>query len=56
MALNPPTKLVFLISVIIAIIAVVAALQLLPFFPIAALWIMLISYLILAAGCIFKGV
>ncbi|MCR4266241.1 hypothetical protein [Nitratireductor sp. ZSWI3] len=55
MTLNPPTKLVFLLSLVIAIVAIVAAFNVLPFLPVPAMWIMAIAYVLLAAGCVFKG-
>lgn len=56
MNLSAPTQIVFIISVIIAIIGIVAAFGALTFIPLAAVWIMLIAYIVLAAGCLLRGV
>ncbi|WP_087587128.1 hypothetical protein [Nitratireductor soli] len=55
MALNPPTKLIFLLSLIIALVALIVALNVLSFVPLPAVWIMTIAYVLLAAGVVFKG-
>ena len=56
MNLSAPTQIVFIISVIIAIIGIIAAFGALTFIPFAAVWIMLIAYIVLAAGCLLRGV
>ncbi len=58
--LSPPTQLIFLISVVLAIVAVVArylaytGVQM-PFFPTGGFLLLLIAYLVLVAGNLFKG-
>ncbi|MBN9233793.1 MULTISPECIES: hypothetical protein [Phyllobacteriaceae] len=56
MNLSAPTQIVFIISVVIAIIGLLAALGVLSFIPLAAVWIMLIAYIVLAVGCLLRGV
>ena len=56
MKLSAPTQMIFLISVVVAIIAVLMALGVISFIPVAAVWIMALAYVILAAGCLLKGV
>ncbi|MCA0434658.1 MAG: hypothetical protein LCH46_15545 [Proteobacteria bacterium] len=56
MNLSAPTTVVFIISVIIAIIGVLAALGVVAFIPLASVWIMTIAFVVLAAGCLFKGI
>jgi hypothetical protein len=55
MNLSAPTQLIFIISLVIAIIGVLAALGVLAFIPLAPVWIMLIAYIVLAAGCMMRG-
>ncbi|MGE0233327.1 MAG: hypothetical protein AB7O39_11245 [Flavobacteriaceae bacterium] len=55
MSLSAPTMVVFIISLIVAIIGVLAALGTLSMIPLASVWILTIAYIVLAAGCIFKG-
>ncbi|MEI5679277.1 hypothetical protein G6N74_00115 [Mesorhizobium sp. CGMCC 1.15528] len=56
MNLSAPTQIVFLISLVIAVIGVIAALGVLAFIPLASVWILTIAYIVLAAGCLLKGV
>ena len=56
MNLSAPTQIVFLISLVIAVIGVIAALGVLAFIPLAPVWILSIAYIVLAAGCLLKGV
>ncbi|TIM64168.1 MAG: hypothetical protein E5Y58_27245 [Mesorhizobium sp.] len=48
MNLSAPTQLIFIISLVIAIIGLLAALG-------AAVWIVLIAYIVLAGGCLVRG-
>ncbi|TGV74810.1 hypothetical protein EN792_057380 [Mesorhizobium sp. M00.F.Ca.ET.149.01.1.1] len=50
-----PTQIVFIISLVIAVIGLLAALGVLAFIPLASVWIMLIAYIVLAAGCLMRG-
>jgi hypothetical protein len=56
MKLSAPTQIVFIISLIIAIIGLVVALGVLHGIPIASVWIMLVAYVVLAIGCLLRGV
>lgn len=56
MSLSAPTTVVFIISVIIAIIGLLGGLAIIPGLPLSAFWIMTIAWVILAAGCLLKGV
>ena len=56
MKLSAPKQIVFLISLVIAIIGVLMALGVLPMIPLASVWVVVIAYIILAAGCLLKGV
>ena len=55
LALNRPTNLFFIISLVIAVFAALVALGIVPSVPIASVWIMGIGYAVLAFGCLFKG-
>lgn len=56
MKLNTPTTLVFVVALVIAIIAALQALGTLSILPVASVWLMAAAYVVLAAGCLFKGV
>ena len=56
MKLSAPTQIVFIISVIVAIVGVLMALGVLAVIPVASVWIMTLAFVILAAGCLMKGV
>ena len=56
MKFSAPSVLVFVISLVIAVIAALTAMGSIAFIPLASVWIMGIAYVVLAAGCIFKGV
>jgi hypothetical protein len=56
MKLSAPTQIVFLISLVIAVVGLLIALGALAMIPIASVWVMLIAYVVLAAGCLLKGV
>ena len=54
--LSAPTQMIFLISLALAILAVLGALVSIPFVSLYAFWIAIIGYIVLAAGCVMKGV
>ena len=54
--LNAPTKNTFLISLVLAVIAVLGVFVFIPFVSVYAFWIAIIAYIVLAAGCVLKGV
>jgi hypothetical protein len=56
MKFTAPSVLVFVISLVIAVIAALTALGTIALIPIASVWIMAVAYVVLAAGCLFKGV
>ena len=56
MKLSAPTNIVFIISVVIAIIAALSALGVVSFIPVASVWIMAVAFVVLALGCLLKGV
>ena len=55
MTLSAPTQIVFIIAVVIAILAALAALGILSFIPIPSVWLMGIAFVLLALGCVLKG-
>ncbi len=56
MDLSAPTNLVFIISLVIAVIGILAGLGILAIIPIPAFWLVTIAYIVLAAGCLMKGI
>ena len=56
MRLSAPTTVLFIVSVVIAVIAALAAIGTLAAIPVASVWIMAIAYIVLALGCLIKGV
>ena len=56
MKLSAPKTIVFIIAVVIAIIAALAALGVVSFIPVASVWIMAVAFVVLALGCLLKGV
>jgi len=56
MNLSAPTMIVFIISLVVAVLAALAAAGIFAIIPIASVWLMAIAYVVLAAGCLFKGV
>jgi hypothetical protein len=56
MNLNAPTQVIFLISLVLAIVAVVGTLVVIPYVTAYAFWVAIIAYVVLAAGCVMKGV
>ena len=53
--LSAPSQVLFLVSLALAIIAILGALVILPFVTLYAFWIALLAYLVLAVGCLLKG-
>jgi hypothetical protein len=56
MNLSAPTMMVFIISAVIAVLGVLAGFGILTILPIPAFSLMSIGYIVLAAGCLFKGI
>ena len=55
MRLNAPTQLIFLISLILAVLAVVAHFVAIPYASQYQFWLAVAGYVVLAAGCVMKG-
>ena len=55
MKLSAPTQMIFIISLVVAVIGLLMALGVLAMIPIASVWVMMLAYVILAAGCLMKG-
>jgi hypothetical protein len=56
MQLSAPTQVVFIISLILAVLALIGYFVAIPFLTAYAFWIAIIAYVVLAAGCLMKGV
>lgn len=55
MKLSAPTTVLFVISLAIALLGLLGVLNVISGLPIAAAWLMVIAYAVLAVGCLFKG-
>ncbi len=53
--LNAPTQILFLVSLAIAAFALVARFAVIPNVSPHAFWIGIIAYIVLALGCVLKG-
>lgn len=56
MNLNEPKVITFWIAVVVAVIALIAFIVTIPVLSGIAFWLMLIAFVILAAGNLLKGV
>lgn len=56
MTLSAPTMPVFAIAVILALLAVIATFVAIPFVTQYAFWVAVVAFIVLAAGCLFRGV
>ena len=56
MDLSAPKNVIFIVAVVIAIVAALAALGVVSFIPVASVWIMAVAFVVLALGCLLKGV
>jgi hypothetical protein len=56
MDLNEPKVITFWIAVVVAVIALIAFIVTIPVLSGIAFWLMLIAFVILAAGNLLKGV
>jgi hypothetical protein len=56
MKLSAPTMVVFLISVAIAVLGLLARYAGVTIIPLENFHLMLVAWLVLAAGCVLKGV
>ena len=58
MRLNPPTLLIFLISLVFALVAMVTKLSYVPvprYVPHQEYWLAITAYMILVVGVLFRG-
>lgn len=58
MRLNPPTIIIFLISLVLAVLAIISKLDLLPInypIPHPQFWLAIVAYLVLMVGNLVKG-
>lgn len=55
MNLNAPTQVVFIISLVIAVLALIGHFVNTPFLSQYQFWFAMVGYVVLAAGCVFKG-
>ena len=53
--LNAPSQLRFLISLALAVIAILGALVIIPVVTKFAFWVAILGYVVLALGCLLKG-
>ena len=53
--LSAPSQVFFLISLALAIIAILGALVIIPVITKYAFWIAILGYIVLALGCLMKG-
>lgn len=56
MNLNAPTQLVFILSLVIAVLALIGHFVMIPFVSEYKFWFAIVSYVVLAAACVLKGV
>ena len=55
MTLSAPTQVIFIISLILAVLAVIGFFITIPFVTVYGFWIAIVAYIVLAAGCLMKG-
>ncbi|HSM20566.1 MAG TPA: hypothetical protein VK844_09380 [Hyphomicrobiales bacterium] len=55
MTLSAPTQVVFLISLILAVLAVLGVFASIPVVSANAFWFAIVGYIVLAVGCLAKG-
>lgn len=53
--LSAPTQNLFLVSLVLAILALLGGLVVIPVISVYAFWIAIIAYIVLAIGCVMKG-
>ena len=56
MRLSAPTQVVFIISLILAVVALIGHFANIPIVTQYQFWIAIAGYVVLAAGCMMKGV
>lgn len=55
MSLNAPKQITFIIAVVLAVLGLLAALIPLGFLSSMSLWLILIGFVVLAAGCLLPN-
>jgi membrane protein YdbS with pleckstrin-like domain len=55
MKLTPPTKLTFWISVILGLLGLIGTFVSIPFVSAYAFWFVVVGFVLLVAGLLFKG-
>jgi len=55
MSLSAPTTIVFVVSIVLAVLAIIGVFVPIPFFTENAFWTLVVAYVILACGNIFRG-
>jgi len=55
MNLNAPSQTLFIIAVILAVLALLGMLVPIPFVSAYAFWVLLLGFIVLAAGVLMKG-
>ena len=53
--LNAPTQIIFLISLALVLLAIIGLFVNIPFISLYAFWVAVVGYVVLAAGCVLKG-
>lgn len=53
---HAPTQMIFIISLVLAVIGLLGAVTTILVLPIAPMWWMTVAYIVLAAGCVMRGI
>ncbi len=56
MNLSAPTQPIFLVALVLAALAVIGYFVAIPFVSMYAFWFAVVGYIVLAVGCLMKGV
>jgi hypothetical protein len=54
--LNAPTQVIFLVSIIVVLLAIIGLFVNIPIISTYAFWVAVLGYVVLAGGCVMKGV
>ncbi len=54
MRFNAPTQITFIISLILAVVAVLSRFVVIQNVTVNAFWILLIAYIVLVIGCVYR--
>lgn len=55
MTLNAPSRNLFIVAIVIAALSLLGAIVTIPFVSTYAFWILLLGFIVLAAGVLMKG-